>query len=124
MKSLKKYYYLKASVADIYNALTNPVMIEIWTGEKVEYQTEPNTEFSLWDGAITGRNIEFIENKLIRQVWYFEELESEVTIKLHPDKEATNVELRQENIPDDAFDNIAEGWDEDFFGSLEELFND
>jgi len=99
-------------------------MIEIWTGEKVEYQTEPNTEFSMWDGSITGINLEFEENKLIRQRWYFEEEESEVTIKLHPEKGGTSVELRQDNIPDDAFENISDGWDEDFFGSLEELFNE
>ncbi len=124
MQSLKKYYKLQASPADIYNALTNQVMIEIWTGEKAEFQTEPNTEFSIWDGAITGRNLEFIENKLIRQIWYFDEIESEVTFKLHPEKEWTSVELRQENIPDEAFENIKDGWDGDFFGSLEELFNE
>lgn len=124
MQSLKKYYTLQASPADIYNALTNPVMIEIWTGEPAVYETEPDTEFSMWDGAITGKNIEFIENKLIRQIWYFDDVESEVTIKLHPSRSVTNVELRQENIPDDAFSNIADGWDEDFFGSLEELFNE
>lgn len=124
MQSLKKYYTLQASPADIYNALTNPVMIEIWTGEPAVYETEPNTEFSMWDGAITGKNIEFVENKLIRQIWYFDDVESEVTIKLHPSRSVTNIELRQENIPDDAFSNIADGWDEDFFGSLEELFNE
>lgn len=124
MKSLKKYYKLQASPADIYNALTNPIMLEIWTGEKAEFQTEPNTEFSMWDGAITGLNLEFETDKLIKQMWYFDDVESTVTIKLHPDKDGTSVELRQENIPDDAYDNIVNGWDEDFFGSLEELFND
>ena len=99
-------------------------MIEIWTGDKAVYKAEPNTEFSMWDGSITGRNIAFEMDKMVKQVWYFEDLESEVTIKLHSDKSGTSVELRQENIPDDAFDNISDGWDQDFFGSLAELFND
>lgn len=124
MKSLKKYYKLHASPADVYNALTNQIMIEIWTGDKAVYKAEPNTEFSMWDGSITGRNIAFEMDKMVKQVWYFEDLESEVTIKLHSDKSGTSVELRQENIPDDAFDNISDGWDQDFFGSLAELFND
>lgn len=124
MKSLKKYYKLHASAADVYNALTNQIMIEIWTGEKAVYKAEPNTEFSMWDGSIIGRNVAFEMDKMIKQVWYFEDQESEVTIKLHGEKGSTSVELRQENIPDDAFENICDGWDQDFFGSLAELFND
>jgi len=124
MKEIKKYYKLNASPADVYNALTNQIMIEIWTGEKAQFKAEPDTEFSMWDGSITGRNLEFQQDKLIRQIWYFEDVESEVTFKFHPEKKGTSVELHQTNIPDDAYENISEGWDSDFFGSLEELFND
>jgi activator of HSP90 ATPase len=124
MQSLKKYFKLKASPADVYNALTNPVMIEIWTGEDVVYETVPDSNFSMWDGAITGKNIQFVQDKMIQQVWFFDEMESNVTIKLHPDGDSTSVELRQDSIPDDAFENIKEGWNDDFFGALGELFND
>jgi activator of HSP90 ATPase len=124
MKEYKKYFKLEASPADLYNALTNPVMIEIWTGEPGVMSTEPGSEFSLWDGEITGRNIEFIENFKIVQHWYFgEEEDSIVTIKLHPDKKGTNVEVHQTNIPDDAYENRVEGWEEDYIGSLAELFD-
>jgi len=123
MKEFKKYYKLNASPADIYNALTNTVMIEIWTGEPAVMSTEPGSEFSLWDGAIVGKNIEFEPDKKILQHWYFEEdIESVVTIKLHPDKEGTNVEVHQTNIPDDAYENMIEGWEIDYFGNLKELF--
>ncbi len=120
----KKYFHLEAEAADIFNALTNKVMLEIWTGESVQFEKKENTEFSIWDGAIVGRNLEFIENKLIRQIWYFEEVESEVIIKLHPAKGGTSVEVRHNNIPDDAYENITSGWEEDYMGSLEELFNE
>ena len=124
MKEYKKYFKLDASPADLYNALTNPVMIEIWTGEHAVMSTEPGSEFSLWDGEITGRNIDFVENFKIVQHWYFgEEEDSVVTIKLHPDKKGTNVEIHQTNIPDDAYDNMVDGWEEDYVGSLAELFD-
>ncbi len=123
MKTLKKYYKISASVPDVYNALTNQHMIEIWTGEKAIFKTEPNTDFSMWDGSIVGKNIKFEMDKLIQQVWFFDEWESQVTIKLHSNKKITSVELVHKNIPDEAFDNIAEGWDEDYFGALAELFN-
>ena len=98
-------------------------MIEIWTGEKAIFEAEPNTDFSLWDGAIIGKNIKFEMDKLVQQIWYFDEMESKVTFKLHAEKKFTNVELTHENIPDEAYENMTEGWDFDFFGALEELFN-
>lgn len=124
MKEFKKRYVLNAKPQDVYNAMTNPMMIEIWTGEPVVMSTVPGSEFELWDGAITGVNVEFIEEKLIVQRWFFgEEEDSVVTIKLHPDRKGTLVELHQTNIPDNAFANMVEGWDQDYFGNLSQLFN-
>ncbi|GET31962.1 hypothetical protein PbJCM13498_08250 [Prolixibacter bellariivorans] len=123
MKEFKKYFKLKASPADVYNALVNPVMLEIWTGEPAVMSTEPGSRFSLWDGAISGENVEFEQDTRIVQKWYFgEDEDSVVTIKLHPDKGGTSMEVHQTNIPDGAFDNMKSGWEEDYYGSLAELF--
>ncbi len=124
MKNYKKYYLIPADPADVYNALTNKKMLEIWTGEEAVMEPLPDTEFSLWGGSITGLNLNFEENRKIVQQWYFGEQEapSIVTIILHPDKKGTSVELKHINIPDEAFENITEGWNEDYFSSLRELF--
>ena len=124
MKDLKQYFSIPTCPEDVYNALTNKKMIEIWTGEEAVMEPVPGTEFSLWGGNISGVNLEFEENRKIVQQWYFGEHEepSIVTIILHPDKKNTSIELRHTNIPDDAFLNIKEGWEEDYFGSLRELF--
>lgn len=124
MKNLKKYYTLKADPGDVYNALTNKNMIEIWTGEAAEMEPVSNTEFALWEGNISGVNLEFEPNRKIVQQWYFEGQDeaSIVTILLHPDKKGTSVELIHTNIPDEAFENISEGWDTDYFEALKQLF--
>lgn len=123
MKEYKKRYTLNTSPSEVYNAMTNPVMIEIWTGEPAVMSTDPGSEFEIWDGAITGQNLEFIQDKLIVQQWFFgEEEDSIVTIKLHPDRKGTLVELHQTNIPDDAYDNMVEGWDQEYFGNLRQLY--
>ena len=125
MKNLKKYYILKADPKDVYNALTNKKVLEIWTGEEVVFEPVPGTEFSLWSGSITGINLEFETDKKIVQKWFFgEEFEdSTVTILLHYHKRGTSVELHHSNIPEEAFKNISEGWDEDYFGALKDLFD-
>ncbi len=100
----------------------------LWTGDNAEMVAEPGTEFSMWDGSIVGKNLEFEPNKKIVQQWYFGEEEditpSIVTIKLHPHKQGTSVELRHTNIPDDAFEDICEGWDYAYFGELIDFYED
>ena len=128
MKTYKKYFKITASPADVYNALTNKTMIEIWTGEEAVMEPLPNTEFSMWEESICGMNLEFIQDQKIVQEWYFGEEEEDkksiVTIKLHPDKKGTIMEVNQTNIPDEAYENISEGWEEDYFNGLNELFEE
>jgi uncharacterized protein YndB with AHSA1/START domain len=126
MKDFRKYYTIAASAEDVYNALTNPVTLQLWTGEPAEMSTEPGSEFSLWDGSIVGRNIEFDPGKKLVQQWYFgdQEEESIVTILLHPKGTGTSVELTHTNIPDDEYDDFADGWNESYFGALREFYKE
>ena len=124
MKEFKKYYRLPATPEEIYTALTNPFTIELWTGEVAEMSTEPGSEFSMWEGSIVGKNLEFEQDKKIVQQWYFDGQpeESIVTIKLHADKTGTSVELKHTNIPDSEYKDMTEGWDNSYFGALAEFF--
>ena len=124
MKDYKKYYTIGATPEEIYAALTNPLTLELWTGEPAVMSTVPNSEFDLWDGSITGKNLEFEENKKVVQQWYFDGQDepSVVTIKLHDNKGSTSVEVRHTNIPDEAYDDIVEGWDDVYMGGIEEFF--
>jgi uncharacterized protein YndB with AHSA1/START domain len=126
MKDFKKYYNISAPPEDVYRALTNPVTIQLWTGEPAEMSTEPGSEFSLWDGSIAGRNIEFDEGRRIVQQWYFGDQveESLVTIILHPLKSGTSVELSHTNIPDGDYHDIVNGWNDSYFGSLREFYTE
>jgi activator of HSP90 ATPase len=126
MKDFKKYYHIPATPEEIYIALTNPFTIELWTGEKAEMSTEPGSEFSMWEGSIVGKNLEFEENKKIVQQWYFDGQPeaSIVTIKLHADKQTTSVELKHTNIPDAEYAEFAEGWDNSYFGALSAFFEE
>ena len=126
MKTFKKYYIILASQQDVYLALTTPATIHLWSGEKAEMSTEPGTEFSLWDGSIIGKNIEFVQDSKIVQQWYFGEQveESIVTIKLHPHKHGTSLEINHTNIPDEDYDDIVEGWENNYIAALEEFYEE
>jgi uncharacterized protein YndB with AHSA1/START domain len=124
MKDFKKYYILHESPDMVYKALTSPQILMLWTGAEAEMSTEPGSEFSLWNGDITGRNIEFTPDQKIVQEWYFgdQEQPSMVTIILHEHKQGTSVELRHTNIPDEDYDEMTAGWNEQYFGALIDFY--
>jgi activator of HSP90 ATPase len=125
MKTFKKTFRINAGPPDIYSAITNPRTIELWSGYSAQMEAEPGSEFSLWEGDITGKNLEFVQDKKVVQEWYFGEQseKSIVTITILPDRENSVVTVEQTNIPDEEFDSIAEGWREYYIGAIINLFN-
>ncbi len=123
MKNYKKYYKIKAELEDVYACLTNPLTIEIWSGMPTVMETKEGSEFEIFDGSICGRIIKLDENKEVIQEWYFGEQaeESIVKIKLFKDGSHISVELNHTNIPDTDYNDIVEGWNNNYFGAIEEF---
>lgn len=126
MKTYKKYYTFPAPPEEVYLALTKAQSIQLWTGAEVEFTDEPDTEFSLWEGDIVGKNLELDYGKKIVQQWYFGEDNepSIVTIKLHPDKKGTSLEFVQTNIPEEDFEDFTQGLEENYFEGLIDFFEE
>jgi activator of HSP90 ATPase len=125
MKTFKKSFKIKAEPSDVYAALTNPYTIELWSGYPAQMNTEPGSEFSMWDGDIAGKNLEFIPDKKVVQEWYFGDQpeKSIVSITISPDRENSIVTVEHSNIPDAEFNSIAEGWSEYYFEAISSFFN-
>jgi len=122
-KDLKLRIKISAEPEDIYAALTNPFAIELWTDSPAKMSTEPGSEFELWGGDIAGRNIEFEENFKIVQEWYFGDRpeESIVTIKLFKQGGKTQIEVTHTNIPDEAYEDIKEGWQDSYLKAVKDF---
>lgn len=127
MKDYKKYYSIDAPPDQVYLALTIETTLQLWTGAAAEMDAVPGGEFSLWEGSIVGKNLELEPSKKIVQEWYFgetkEEEKSIVTIKLHADGDGTSFELRHTNIPDEAYDDIVDGWNTVYLASLQDFYS-
>lgn len=125
MQHIKRYYLIPAPPEDVYQALVMAPTIQLWSGEPATMSEEPGSEFSLWNESITGINLEFEKGKKIVQEWDFGEQDepSIVTIILHQHKAGTSAELRHSNIPDEIYDNINDGWDVNYFGSLIDFYS-
>ncbi|WP_257658096.1 SRPBCC domain-containing protein [Parapedobacter lycopersici] len=124
MKDYKAYFIIPASPSQVYLALTVETTIHLWTGEEAQMEAVPDTEFSMWGGSIVGKNLAFEPDKKIVQEWYFgnETEQSIVTIKLHEHKQGTSMEVRQSNIPDEAYDDIVDGWQDTYAAALIDFY--
>jgi len=114
---------IKETAEIVFSAITNPLSLELWTGYPAVMEAVENTEFSLWDGDISGKNLSVAINEKLVQEWYFEDQEapSIVTIILIRENSKTLIELTHTNIPDDAFENISTGWKAYYFQPLKKF---
>lgn len=124
MKAFKKYYIITASPEQVYRALTTETTVRLWTGDEAKINAVEEGEFSLWDGAITGRFLSLFPFSEIIQEWYFGEQEEQsiVTLRFHANHRGTSLEVRHTNIPDEAYDDIVSGWDEVYAKSLVDFY--
>jgi activator of HSP90 ATPase len=120
MKDYKQYIKIKSAPEDIYNCLTNSLTIELWSGYEAKMEPVVGFEFELFDGDISGKVLQLDEPKLVVQEWYFGEQEEQsvVTFKIHQDSNAVSLELQHTNIPDEAYEDIANGWKKYYLGAI------
>ncbi len=123
-KEIKLSKKIKATPEEIFTAITNPLTIELWTGMPAKVELEPGGNFSMLDGEISGKIVDFEHNQKLVQLWSFgEENEpSLVSIELKKDKNNTIITVHQNNIPKEAYENMVEGWKGVIFKGLADFF--
>ena len=120
MKNIRKIIHIKSPREEVFNAVTNPLTIELWSGYPAAMEPVPGTPFSMFDGDITGTLLAIEPPSMIEQQWDFGEqpIPSVVRIRLYEEGPKTRIELEHSNVPEEAFDNINTGWKDYFFGAL------
>lgn len=123
MKTVKQKYSIKAPIEKVWQALTDPSVIEEWGGGPAKMKDEEGFRFSLWGADIFGTNTKVVKNKQLVQDWYGGKWDepSIVTFNLKEENGKTEVELIHENIPDEEAKDIAKGWKTYYLGPLKEL---
>jgi activator of HSP90 ATPase len=123
MKTISQEYRIRAPKSKVWQALTDPQVIDKWSGGKAVMDDQVGTKFSLWGGDSHGINKEVVANKKLVQEWFGGEwLEpSEATFTLTYKDGWTMVHLRHKNVPDNEAAAIADGWDRYYLGEIKKL---
>ena len=114
---------ITADPEEVFAALTNPFQIELWSGYPADMKAEKGYVFSLWEGDITGVNLEVVPGRLLVQEWFFGEREEQSIVRITLKKEGvrTQVSLQHSHIPAEVYDEITEGWKDYYLGSVKSM---
>jgi len=121
---IRKTYVIDATRDAVWKALTDPKVIERWSGGPADMSAEPGSTFSLWDGSIFGTVIEVDPGRSMLQEWYGGNWDApslaRFTLSDDPGG-ATRLEFENTAVPDEDGPDIDAGWDEYYLGPLKTL---
>lgn len=98
------------------------------SGSKAKIGRKVSDSFSVWDGAILGKNLEIVDSKKIVQEWFCETEGwpeghySNLTFEFTEKDGGTEIKLTQTGIPELAYEDIKEGWEDYYFKPLKSWF--
>lgn len=118
----------KCTGMELYNALTQPEMIQVFTQSqvKMEGDAKKGTDFAFLDGNIQGTFTEVTPYTKICQKWRLKSWPSghfsDVTIKITQTKEDTRLSLTQNGVPVKELENTRQGWQRYYFHAIKQSF--
>lgn len=126
-KFIEQEIIIKNSPHEIYEAFMDSKKHSKFTESKAKVSREIGGKFSIFEGSLSGKNIELIEDKKIVQTWrgdgenwpkgYY----STITLILEPIDQGTLIKFTHVDIPDTAYESVKEGWDTYYWEPLKEM---
>jgi activator of HSP90 ATPase len=118
-----------SSPEEIYEVLMDSRKHAKLVDSNAEISREVNGKFSVYNGYIEGKNIELEPGRKIVQLWRGDEEcwpkdhYSNLTIMLAKTDEGTQLELIQEDVPEECYEGFEKGWYEFYWEPLKKTFN-
>ena len=111
-KTIKQTVVIDASPHDIFETLLDAAKHAVLVDSNAVIDRSVGGSFNIYDGYITGTNLELEEDKKIVQLWraeedcWPEEHFSRLTIILKKTGGGTEIEFTQEEVPEECYDAI------------------
>lgn len=117
---------LNASPQKVYEALLDSKQFTEFSGRTAEINRDVGGAFSLFDGHITGRNVELVPNKRIVQAWrtadWPEGVYSIARFELKSQGTGTHLVFDHVGFPEGLRNHLAEGWEGHYWEPLKKYF--
>ena len=124
-KSIKQNISFKVSAQAVFDALMDSKKHSTLVGAGAKISKKIGGRINVWDGDITGNNIELVKGKKIVQEWRYSDWPrgrvSIATFLFKKVKGGTKLIFTQKGIPEDKFTDIKQGWIDYYWTPLKEM---
>ena len=126
-KSIEQEIIIKATPHEIYEVFMDAKKHSKLTESKVKVSREVGGSFSIYEGALSGKNVELIQDKKIVQTWrgggenWLKGYHSTITLELEPVDNGTILKFTHIDIPEGAYESVKEGWDTYYWEPLKKM---
>ncbi len=127
-KTIEQEIIIKGTPHEIYEVFMDAKKHSKLTESKTKVSREIGGSFSVYEGALSGKNIELIQDKKIVQTWrgngenwpkgYY----STITLIFEPIDQGTLIKFTHTDIPEGAYESVKEGWDNYYWSPLKDMF--
>lgn len=128
-KSFKQRIKLPALPKQVFETLLDSRKHTGFTGAPAFCSKREGSEFSAYNGMLTGRNVELVNNKRIVQAWRAKNWPKGVysivsyTLTKTPDNKCS-LEFNHIGIPDSELEKIKKGWDAHYWQPLKQYLKE
>ena len=121
-RTIRQTVFFKASPHDVYEALMDSRKHAKFTGGKCTIVRKVGGKINIYDGYITGENVELVKDKKIVQLWKPDEGDcwpsdhfSKATFALKAEKRGTRLTFTQSGVPVECGNRFDVGWSENYW---------
>jgi len=127
-RTIRQTVFFEASPHDVYEALMDSRKHAKFTGGKAVVSRKIGGKIDIYDGYITGENVELVPDKKIVQLWRPEEGDcwpsdhfSKATFALKAEKRGTRLTFTQSGVPVECGDRFDIGWSEHYWEPMRQM---
>ena len=122
MPSIDQSYTIEAPIDAVWRALTDPKEIDNWGAGPARMSETIGSDFELWGGDISGKNIEVESPNRLVQEWRYGDWPkpSIVTFELKSLDGKTEIRVTQTDHPDTEHQDLESGWRGHYLGAMKE----
>jgi activator of HSP90 ATPase len=129
-KTINQEVKIDASPHEVYEILMNQEKHSGLIDSDACIDPKVGGRFKIYNGYIEGKNIELVKDKKIVQDWkgdedcWPENHYSRITILLEEISEGTRLVFTQEEMPEECYDNFYDGWFDNYWKPLQDMFKE
>ena len=124
-KTIRQSVTFRASPHEVYETIMDPKKHSELTGSKARINNKVGGKFSIYDGDIEGVNLELVPDQKIVQSWRYSDWPeghySRATFELKKVSQGTQLTFIQTEVPEEHYEDIAQGWHDYYWTPMKEM---